>query len=181
MKEMKKYNEEDIVNLEKVINTYKGYVCKIISNNGDSFLSKEDKEEIFSDTFFVLWKNRKNIDKEKSLKPYIAGIVKNLIREKRRVVKIDCNIDDYSNDIKDIKDIEMFVEDRDKIDKIEKILLKMKKEDIMIFKLYYYSSRSIKEISKEINISEFSIKSKLFRIRKKIKKELEKGGYSYGE
>lgn len=54
MKEMKKYNEEDIFNLEKIIDTYKGYVYKIILNNGDSFLSKEDKEEI------VLKLNRNN-------------------------------------------------------------------------------------------------------------------------
>ena len=51
-------------------------------------------------------------------------------------------------------------------------------EDIEIFELYYYSSMRYNEISKALNISEFSIKSKLFRIRKKLKKELLKGGYS---
>lgn len=54
----------------------------------------------------------------------------------------------------------------------------MKENDIEIFELYYYSSMKISEISNILNISEFSIKSKLFRIRKKIKKELLKGGYS---
>ena len=39
----------------------------------------------------------------------------------------------------------------------------------------------ITEISKKLNISEFNVKSRLYRIRKKLKKELEKGGYSYGE
>ena len=34
------------------------------------------------------------------------------------------------------------------------------------------------EISDILNISQFSIKSKLFKIRKKIRKELLKGGYS---
>jgi DNA-directed RNA polymerase specialized sigma24 family protein len=54
----------------------------------------------------------------------------------------------------------------------------MKKIDIEIFELYYYSAMNYNEISNALNISEFSIKSKLFRIRRKIRKELLKGGYS---
>lgn len=36
----------------------------------------------------------------------------------------------------------------------------------------------INEIANILNISEFNVKSRLYRIRKKIKKELLKGGYS---
>ena len=55
----------------------------------------------------------------------------------------------------------------------------MQKEDKDMFVLYYYFSKSIKEIANELNCSEFKIKSKLFRIRKKIKTNLERGGYRY--
>ena len=55
----------------------------------------------------------------------------------------------------------------------------MKEEDRRIFTNYYYYSKKIKEISKELNISEIKVKSRLSRIRKKLKKELEKRGYSY--
>ena len=72
----------------------------------------------------------------------------------------------------------MIYEQREQIDQIKKVVEQMKKEDIDIFNLYYYSSKKIKDISKILNISEFSVKSRLHRIRKKIKKELEKGGYS---
>ena len=72
----------------------------------------------------------------------------------------------------------MICEQREKIAIIDKTVKKMKENDIEIFELYYYSSMKISEISNILNISEFSIKSKLFRIRKKIKKELLKGGYS---
>ena len=54
----------------------------------------------------------------------------------------------------------------------------MKQEDKDIFIFYYYSSRTIKEIANMLNITENKVKSRLFRIRKKIKKELEKRGYS---
>ena len=72
----------------------------------------------------------------------------------------------------------MFCEQREKIAIINKALESMKKVDIEIFELYYYSSMRYNEIAKILNISAFSIKSKLFRIRKKIKKELLKRGYS---
>ena len=64
---------------------------------------------------------------------------------------------------------------------IELALGKMKKEDKEIFLLYYYNSRSIKEISEILNISISKVKTKLFRIRKKLKSELIKGGYDNGK
>lgn len=53
----------------------------------------------------------------------------------------------------------------------------MKNKDMEIFEYFYYYDRSIKEIATIMKLSEFSIKSKLYRIRNKLKKELEKGGY----
>ena len=55
----------------------------------------------------------------------------------------------------------------------------MKEEDKNIFIAYYYYSRSIKEISSDLKISELKVKSRLFRIRRKLKKVLEQRGYSY--
>lgn len=84
-------------------------------------------------------------------------------------------------DIQDLKKIDMLLEQREKIDLIEKTLMKLKKEAIEVFNLYYYSGRKNKEISKILNISEFAVKQKIYRIRKRIKKDLEKGGYSFDE
>ena len=58
-------------------------------------------------------------------------------------------------------------------------LKKMKEEDRKIFTSYYYSSKKIKDISRELSVSEIKVKSRLSRIRKKLKKELEKRGYGY--
>ena len=55
---------------------------------------------------------------------------------------------------------------------------KMKEQDKDIFNLYYYGNRKINEISKILKITEFNVKSRLHRIRKKLKNELSKGGYS---
>ena len=41
-----------------------------------------------------------------------------------------------------------------------------------------YSNSEYEEISKILKIAEFNVKSRLHRIRKKLKNELLKGGYS---
>lgn len=177
-KQIKDYETNNEINLEEIIKEYSKYIQKIIENMSIKNLSKEDIEEITTDTFFIVWKNREKLDKEKLLSSYIAGIVKNLVKEKTRKISINYDITDYENILSDLKNIDMIYEQREQIDQIKKVVEQMKKEDIDIFNLYYYSSKKIKDISKILNISEFSVKSRLYRIRKKIKKELEKGGYS---
>ena len=177
-KKISEYYRNNELNLEIVIDEYSGYVYKIIENMAIQYLSKEDIEEIISDTFVVLWKNRNKLDKSKELSPYIAGITRNLVKEKSRVINIHNDISDYENIIQDFFKIDMICEQREKISIIDKTVKEMKESDIEIFELYYYSSMTYSEISNILNISEFSIKSKLFRIRRKIRKELIKGGYS---
>lgn len=177
-KKIKEYYKNNELNLEMIIDEYSGYIFKIIENMSIQYLSQEDIEEIISDTFVVLWKNRDKLDKTKDLSPYIAGITKNLVREKTRVINIHNDISDYENIIQDFFKIDMLCEQREKFAIIDKAVKNMKKIDIEIFELYYYSSMKYNEISNILNISEFTIKSKLFRIRKKIRKELLKGGYS---
>ena len=71
-------------------------------------------------------------------------------------------------------------EEKEKICIITEELTKMKKEDKDIFTYYYYESKNIKEIANILKITEIKAKSRLSRIRKKLRKELEKRGYSYG-
>ena len=136
-------------------------------------LSYEDKEEILLDTFFILWKNKHNI--LYSLNSYIIGITKNLIREKIRKKQITYDIADYENILPD-SDYNINMEERAEIVVIEKLFKQLKEIDFNIVNMFYYSSKSIKEISKELNISEFNVKTRLYRIRKKIKKEITVGG-----
>lgn len=177
-KEIKYYKNDGILDIEKIIQEYSAYVYKIVTNISLNKLSNEDIEEIISDTFFILWKNKEKLDEERMISSYIAGITRNLVKEKFRNIKINDDIEDYKNNILDFRQIDMIYEEREQSNIIEEIVKKMKKEDINIFNMYYYSGMKIKEISKKLNVSEFKIKSKLYRIRKKIRKEFKEGGYS---
>ena len=67
----------------------------------------------------------------------------------------------------------MFLEERLEIEKSLEILSEL---ELKIINLFYYSSKSIKEIAKELNMSEMNVRTRLYRIRKKLKKYFGIGG-----
>ena len=99
-KTIKEYEsiDEKNLDLEKIIDEYSGYIYTIIQNMSANIFNQEDIEEIISDTFFILWKNQNKIDKEKSLSSYIAGIARNLVKEKLRKTKNNYNVNNLEND-----------------------------------------------------------------------------------
>jgi len=171
-KEIKQYIKNNELDLEKIINEYSSYIATIINNMASTNLSNEDKEEIVSEVFFILWKNKHKLDVNKNLSSYIAGVTRNLVKEYLRKIKIDVDISDYENNLYSYDKIDFLDTEIQEIRNIEKKLETMKEIDKTIFLDFYYSSKSIKDIAIEHNISEFSVKQRLYRIRNKIKKEV---------
>ncbi len=168
---IKDYIENDEIELEKIIKDYSNYTITIINNMVKDNLSKEDKEEILSEIFFIVWKNKDKLDINKNLSSYIAGVTKNIVKEYLRKIKINYNICDYENTLYSYDEIEIFNTNMETIRKIENKLNNMKEIDKKIFLEFYYYCKSIKDIAKEQNISIFSVKQRLYRIRNKLKKE----------
>ena len=164
LKQLEDYYKNNEIDIDQIIEDFTPYITTIINNGTDNSISFEDKEEIYSDTFFILWKNRNRLNINVSLNSYLAGITRNLIKEKYRKLKLTYDISDlYENDRELIYDVEQKIKG-------------LKDIDIEIVNLFYYSSMSVKDIAKKLNISEFNVKTRLHRIRKKIKKELNNGG-----
>ena len=170
-KEIKHYIKNNELDLEKIINEYSSYTATIIDNMARNSLKDEDKEEIVSEVFFILWKNKDKLNINKYLSSYIAGITRNVVKEYLRKIKINFNISDYENSLYNYDKIDLLDENVEEISKIEEKLKNMKKLDKTIFLDFYYSFKSIKDIAKEQKISEFSVKQRLYRIRNKIRKE----------
>ena len=171
-REIKRYIKNNELDLERIINEYSSYIAIIINNMASTNLSNEDKEEIISEVFFILWKNKHKLDINKSLSSYIAGITRNLVKEYLRKIKINVDISDYENSLYGYDKIDFLDTNIQEIRHIEKKLENMKEIDKTIFLDFYYSSKSIKDIAKEQKMSEFSVKQRLYRIRNKIKKEV---------
>lgn len=158
------------INLDEIVDEFTPYVKKVIDNMAGNNLSYEDKEEILTDTFFVLWKNRNN--NINYLDSYIAGIAKNLVKEKFKKCNITYNIEDYENNVRYFDELEMFSEEREKFNNLKIGYKALNEVELELISMFYYSAKSIKEIAKELKMSETNVKTRLFRIRRKLKKYL---------
>lgn len=169
------YKNDDNLDIDMLVNDFTPYIKAIIKNMAGNIITKEDREEILLDVFFIIWKNQnQNII---SLKSYISGITRNLIYEKLKKNKVTYDLSQFENIV--FIDNNFYIEERERIEKIEKTVSTFKPIDSQIIKLFYYEDKSTKEIAKILNLSEVNVRKKLSRLRKKIRKEIDKGG-TYG-
>lgn len=168
------------LDLKQIVDDYSNYIYTIIKNMTNGLLKEEDVEELISDVLLAVWKNKERIEKNLELKPYIAGITKNIVKNKLRSIspmyKIEDNIDD---DVKDISNLEEIICEKEQMKEINKALNKMKKKDKEIFIAFYCYGKKSKKIAEEMNSTESNINTKLHRIKKKLIKILGKGGIEY--
>ena len=175
-KEIDSYIKNNKIDLDCLVDDYTPYLRTVIQNMVNNNLSEEDKEEIILDTFFVLWKRYEENYSIKSLSSYMSGIARNLVREKLKALKYTIDIDQCDNLIEFSK-LDIYSGEREEISEILNKIKGLKELDIKIINMFYYEELSIKDIAKELNISDVNVKTKLHRIRKKIKQELKRGGF----
>ena len=154
--------------LDDIIKIYTPYVSVIVYNTVGCKLSKEDMEEIVSDTFFLLWQNSLNIDETKgNMRSYLATIARNTSKNKLRKY--------HSNEVLNEQIISSDLTPQDNIIKAEnsqlltELITSLGEPDSEIFFRYYYYNEKIKTISKAMNISLSTVKTKLYRSKQKLK------------
>lgn len=178
---LKDYLKNGKVDIDKIIDDFYGYVYIIVKNGVSIAMTDEDIEEIVSDVFVAIWKNSINLLKTTEIKPYLIGIAKNVIRNKYRNTELNFSISDYEENLIDTCNIEKITEENEQNKVILDTLKTVKPKEYEIFIMFYYESKSVKEIAKVLNLSKSNVKTILHRVRKVIKRNLEDGGYSYGK
>ena len=134
---IKDYINGSFFDIDRLINEYYGYVYVIVKNFKGVNISNEDIEEIMSDVFLAMWKNYKVLKNDVCIKPYLAGIARNIIKNKYRNININYSIYDYEKTIPDITNIEEVLEEKEQ-DKIIRYSLKnMKKREYKVFMMYF--------------------------------------------
>jgi RNA polymerase sigma factor (sigma-70 family) len=167
---IKEYIKSNQLDIDKIVRNYTKYIEKVIFNMSNT-INESDKEEIVLDVFFILWKNQKELDYNKQLSSYIAGITRNVAKDYFKKAKIHYNISDFENSLYyDNKDFEL-LENLEEIKKVNNKLNMMKAIDIKIFEDFYYTSKSIEDIAKELNISKYNVSTRLYRIKRKLRKD----------
>ena len=169
------------LDIDRILDDFYNYVYIIVKNRVSVSITDEDIEEIISDVFVAIWKNSSNLLKKTEIKPYLTGTAKNVIKNKYRNTELNFSISDYEENLIDTCNIEKITEENEQNKVILDTLKTVKPKEYEIFIMFYYESKSVKEIAKVLNLSTSNVKTILHRVRKVIKRNLEDGGYSYGK
>ncbi len=177
---LKEYLVNGRVDIDQMLEDFYGYCCLIVRNSVSIAITEEDIEEILSDIFVAIWKNSTYLPDTLPLKPYLAGIAKNMVKNKYRKTEFNVSYTDYEETLLGSYYIETMTEEKEQEQAILKALQQMKPEERQIFVLFYYATKSTQEIAQSLAVSISKVKTTLHRVRKKLKKILEDGGYGYG-
>lgn len=159
---------------------YGGY-CYTVSFN--ILYSAEDAEECVNDTYLGAW-NAMPPHSPSRLSTYLGKITRNLSinrynqyhAEKRGKGQADIVLSELNDCVPSATNVEEIVDEMALVDALNQFLHSLPKKKRIIFICRYWYLDPIKEIAKNIGMSESHVASILFRIRKDLKTHLEKEG-----
>lgn len=146
---------------------------------GNILCSGDDAEECVNDTYLKAW-NVIPPKEPECLRSFIAKITRNNainMLEKRTALKrgqgrMNTVLEELEECIPSDKTVEDGVDERELTELLNKFLKGLPKKTRVIFIKKYWGLYGVKDIAKEMKISESSVKTTLFRARQKLKELL---------
>ena len=165
----------DSAALAHVMDEYTAYLYAIASGIMGSRLPQEDVEEIVSESFIALWYNRQKIQPGK-LKPYLAAIVRSKAISRLRSLRLyepleddalicGCPSPEYELLCAELSHIARAAVDA------------LPEPDREIFKRHYFLYEKTETIAKALGMNGATVRTKLARGRRQLKKHLTERGY----
>lgn len=169
-----KRDQEALLHLQR---RYESYCHKIAYN---LLRDEETVGECLNDVWLSLWNSR---EAPRELKPWLAKVTRNAalhqIRRDEAKKRTACTVllDELAECIPDpLRQRE--IDGQFLKELLENFLRSLKKEERYVFLRRYWYGCSISELAQELSWQEARVNSLLFRLRKRLKKDLEKEGYT---
>lgn len=176
---IRRLKKQDVKAFEEVINTYTNYVGAVVKSRIAASMEPEDVEEVIADVFFTLWKQSNRLDfKKGSIKNYLGMLARNMainkLRERPATTVIDDNIELMGDDSPEFE-----VLNKETREALMFELNALKSPDKEVFIKFHLEGETVKQIAAELRLNPNTVKAKLARSRKKLKKQLSERGYCY--
>ena len=143
-----------------------------------------DVEECMNDTYMRVW-NSVPPHRPDPLAGYVCRIARNLAvnryhadRAEKRDGRYDLVLDELEECIPSGADVETEVEAKELTAAIDRFLESLKREDRFLFVRRYWYADSVTDLAELTKSNPGRISVRLFRIREKLRKKLEKDGFS---
>ena len=171
---LKKHDEEA---LDRIIARFTPLAAKIILNISNGALSDEDVEEAVSDTFVALWKNADRFDPE-HLTGYICAVAKSKAFDRLRGKNSAFVIEADEDLIGEGSEPDNIAETNEIIEALKQGVNDLPETDREIIIRHYFYYQKVADISSEMGIPSATVKVRLHRARKKLKKYLTERGFA---
>ncbi len=160
-----------------------GRYCRKIATS--ILYSDEDSEECVNDTYLNAW-NSMPPSRPERLSTYLGKICRNLAinlyekltAAKRGGTETESCLDELEEILSSEHDVEETIDMQMLTQSINAFLETMNTDNRKIFVKRYWYMSSIKDIAKELSVSESKVKMSLLRTREKLKEYLLKEGYT---
>lgn len=149
--------------------------CRTLTPN------KQEADDLYQDTFLKMVELCSRLDVKKNPKSYLLSVALNLWRNRRRKFswrqRITGPLISAEEMVTDVPSMEQSVEEQ-MISKEEKEFIRVDVEALawkyrLVVYLFYMEDMKITQISKILKIPEGTVKSRLYKAKKVLKKELE--------
>ena len=160
-----------------------GSYCFTVANN--ILANKEDSGECVNDTWLHTW-NIIPPQYPERLKMFFAKITRNLSinrlksknAQRRGSGELALALDELEECIPDNASVENIIDEKLLTESIRTFLKGLPQRDRQLFLLRYFYTGSVSDIASRFSISENAVSVSLYRTRTKLKKHLEKEGFS---
>ena len=165
---LRKIRSGDPAGLEALMDRYISYVSTIVWNILRNSMSREDAEEVVSDVFVTAWQKAGDV-LPGSLKPWLGAVARNKAKTRLRGAGMELPLEEDILEIPDAETPDACLERAEEQKLVRRAVDSLPKEDREIFLRHYYYAQTICEISREMNMNESTIKTKLRRGRLRLK------------
>ena len=159
--------------LQAAIGSYTPYLSTVLYRFAGERLSKQDTEEILSDTFLALWRSAGRIDMEKgTLRAYLAAVAKNFARK-----RLDAMREELSLDAPEFGEAGLAAPEDEAgrlvtEEALWSAVMRLGEPEGELFVRYYRYGQPLREIAGATGLNLSTVKSKLARGKQKLRKIL---------
>ena len=143
---------------------------------------RQDAEECANDAYLAVW-NSIPPQRPNPLVAFVCRIVRNLAisrlrREtaQKRGAGLDLVLDEMEEFLPSAQDVEAELEARELTERVNRFLSTLSYDDRFFFVRRYFFAEAVKDIAAAAGQKESRVSLRLFRLREKLKKTLEKEG-----
>ncbi|MGN1004586.1 MAG: RNA polymerase sigma factor [Oscillospiraceae bacterium] len=169
----------DRLALNRAMEIYTPYLSAVVRRSMGPSAVQEDVEEVVSDAFLSLWRNRDRLKPEQGVKSWLAAVARNKAIDRLRTAPpspLPLTETETQGDPRPDEELErqMFA---DALRREVEALASPDKELILRF---YYEEEKLRDIAGDLGLSVPAAKTRLCRARQKLKERLTEGGLADG-